>query len=149
MRKLSQPFPEDALATLTTLLRQTQDARVARRACIVRAVVAGQSMQQASETLGLSYRSVRKWVHRFATNGVQGLNDQPRSGRPRHVTDEIAVYIAQLHTENPTTYGLKQKAWSSLTLSRVATSNTGVKVSSASVRLLLHRQGETAARPKP
>jgi transposase len=82
MRTLKLHFPDDALPTLDTFLKQTKEARVFRRAQAVRDVVKGQRLQTVSDTLHFTYSALRTWVHRFAHHGVQSLVDRPRSGRP-------------------------------------------------------------------
>ena len=86
MRTLKLHFPDDALPTLAIFLKQTKEARVFRRAQAVRDVVKGQRLQTVSDTLHFTYSALRKWVHRFAPQGTQGLVDRPRSGRPPKVT---------------------------------------------------------------
>ena len=82
MRTLKLHFPDDALPTLDTFVKQTKEARVFRRAQAVRNVVKGQRLQTVSDALSFTYSALRKWVYRFANQGVQGLVDRPRSGRP-------------------------------------------------------------------
>jgi hypothetical protein len=77
MRTLKLHFAADALPTLETFLKRTKEARVFRRAQAVRAVVTGQRLQTVSDTLHLTYSALRKWVHRFATEGTRGLVDRP------------------------------------------------------------------------
>ena len=89
MRTLKLHFPDDALPTLDTFLKQAKEARVFRRAQAVRDVVKGQRLQTVSDTLSFTYSALRKWVHRFAHQGTQGLVDRPRPGRPPKVTCEL------------------------------------------------------------
>ncbi len=72
MRTLKLHFPDDALPTLDRFLKQTKEARVFRRAQAVRDVVTGHRLQSVSDTLHFTYSALRKWVHRFANQGVQG-----------------------------------------------------------------------------
>ena len=51
MRTLKLHFPDDALSTLDTFLKQTKEARVFRRAQAVRNVVKGQRLQTVSDAL--------------------------------------------------------------------------------------------------
>ena len=74
MRTLKLHFPDQALPTLETLLKQTKEARVFRRAQAVRDVVKGQRLQTVSDTLSFTYSALRKWVHRFAHQGTPGLD---------------------------------------------------------------------------
>src|SRR5215475_13181454 len=84
MRTLKLHFPNDALPTLDTFIKQTKEARVFRRAQAVRHVVKGQRLQTVSDTLSWTYSALRTWGQRFVSQGVQGVGDRPRLGqRPR------------------------------------------------------------------
>src|SRR5215813_1942181 len=101
MRPLKSHFPDHALPTLDTLLKQTKEARVFRRAQAVRAVVAGQHVSTVSITFNLANSAVRKWVQRFAQQGPQGLRDRPRAGRPPKVTCELEQHLNRLVDQDP------------------------------------------------
>jgi hypothetical protein len=72
MRTLTLHFPDDALPTLDTFLKQTKEVRVFRRAQAVREVVNGKRLQPVSDALHFTYSALRKWVHRFAHQGTPG-----------------------------------------------------------------------------
>src|SRR5437773_12499836 len=96
MRTLKLHFPDDALPTLDTFVKQTKEARVFRRAQAVREVVKGQRLQTVSDTLSFTYSALRKWVHRFAHQGRPGLMDHPRPGRPPKVTCGVEQHRKRL-----------------------------------------------------
>src|SRR4029453_6663368 len=96
MRTLKLHFPDDALSTLDTFVKQTKEARVFRRAQAVRNVVKGQRLQTVSDALSFPYSALRKWVNRFASQGVQGLLDRPRSGRPPKITCALEQHLNRL-----------------------------------------------------
>jgi putative transposase len=48
----------------------------------------GMENKKISEKVGLSRASVGKWRKRYFENGLQGLHDELRPGRPRSVSDE-------------------------------------------------------------
>jgi len=48
----------------------------------------GLSNMEISEKVGLSRASVGKWRKRYIENGLEGLHDELRPGRPRSVSDE-------------------------------------------------------------
>src|SRR6266702_435705 len=105
MRTLKLQFPDTALPTLETMLKQTKEARVFRRAQAVRDVVTGQRLQTVSDTLHFTYSALRKWVHRFATEGTRGLVDRPRSGRPPTVTCALEQHLNRLVDHAPLEHG--------------------------------------------
>ena len=70
-------------------LRQTRDARVYRRTLAVLEVSRGQSIAQVAEALAVSRQSVYNWVAAYAQRrDPHVLQDEPRSGRPSHWTED-------------------------------------------------------------
>ena len=119
MRTLKLHFPDDALPTLDTFLKQTKEARVFRRAQAVREVVKGQRLQTVSDALSFTYSALRKWVYRFASQGVQGLVDRPRSGRPPKMTCELEKHLNRLVDEDPLQHGSSHSQWNGRELATV------------------------------
>src|SRR5512132_865493 len=105
MRPLKSHFPDHALSTLDTVLKQTKKARVFRRAQAVQAVVAGQHVSAVSATCHLANSALRKWVQRFAQEGLQGVLDRPRSGRPPTVTCALEQPLNRLVDQDPLQHG--------------------------------------------
>jgi transposase len=58
------------------------EVRAVVRAKIVLAAAAGASNETIARTVGVSVNTVRKWRGRFAAQGLKGLKDAQRSGRP-------------------------------------------------------------------
>ena len=139
MRTLKLHFPHDALPTLDTFLQQTKEARLFRRAQAVRAVVKGQRLQPVSDTLQFTYSALRKWVHRFASQGTQGLVDRPRSGRPPKMTCELEKHLNRLVDQDPLQYGSLYSQWSCRELATILAQETGVKLGRESVRCVLKK----------
>ena len=139
MRPLKLHFPDDALPTLDTFIKQTKEARVFRRAQAVRHVVKGQPLQTVSDTLSFTYSALRKWVHRFASQGVKGLVDRPRSGRPPKMTCELEKHLNRLVDEDPLQHGSIHSQWSCRDLATVLARETGVQLGRESVRGVLKK----------
>src|SRR4029453_11542696 len=140
MRTLKLHFPEQALPTLETFLKQTKEARVFRRAQAVCEVVKGHPPHTLSVSLHFPYAALRKWVHRFANQGVQGLVDRPRPGRPPKVTCALAQHLHPLVDEDPLHHGSSHSQWSCQELATVLARQTGVPVSRESVREVLKKR---------
>jgi transposase len=139
MRTLKLHFPDDALPTLDSCIKQAKEARVFRRAQAVRHVVKGQRLQTVSDTLSFTYSALRKWVHRFASQGVQGLVDRPRSGRPPKMTCALAQHLNRLVDEDPLQHGSIHSQWSCRELATVLARQTGVQLGRESVRGVLKK----------
>jgi predicted ArsR family transcriptional regulator len=57
--------------------------RVGLRLVMILLSARGQSASAIAELLGCDAGTVRRWIHRYNAQGVAGLRDQPRPGRPR------------------------------------------------------------------
>ena len=140
MRTLKLHFPDDALPTLDTLVTQTREARVFRRAQAVREVVKGQRLQTVSDALSFTYSALRKWVYRFAHHGTQSLVDRPRSGRPPKVTCALEQHLNRLVDQDPLEHGSLYSQWSCRELATVLARETGVQLGRESVRGVLKKR---------
>ena len=95
---------------LDQLLRSTTaPAGLARRARIVMLAADGMANTRISEDVGVSVPTVLKWRSRYLQDGLDGLLDAQRPGRPRHV-DHADVVSATLMPP-PKKYGVTH--WSS------------------------------------
>jgi transposase len=78
---------------------------------------AGERVPQVAERLGVGADVVRGWLKRFNAEGVDGLQDRPRSGRPATYTPEQVGEVIALSLTAPETLGLPFACW---TLDRLA-----------------------------
>ena len=140
MRTLKLHFPDEALPTLETYLKQTKEARVFRRAQAVREVVKGQRLQTVSDALSFTYSALRKWVYRFANHGTQGLGDRPRSGRPPKITCALEQHLNRLVDQDPVQHGSLYSQGSCRELATVFAQQTGVQLGRESVRCALKKR---------
>jgi transposase len=139
MRTLKLHFPDDALPTLDTFLKKMKEARVFRRAQAVRDVVKGQRFQTVSDTLHFTYSALRTWVYRFAHQGVQGLVDRPRSGRPPKVTCALEQHLNRLVDQDSLHHGALSSQWSCRELATGLAHQTGVQLGREGVRGILKK----------
>jgi transposase len=78
-----------------TRRRKTSQA-LASRARIVLACADGGSNTEVADALGVSRATVAKWRSRFLVGRLEGLDDVPRPGAPRKITDErVALVISK------------------------------------------------------
>jgi transposase len=73
---------------LLTWSRRPKTAQaLALRARIVLTANSGLTNSAIAAQLGITRMTVTKWRGRFATQGLEGLHDEPRPGAPRTITD--------------------------------------------------------------
>ena len=115
-------------------MKQTKEARVFRRAQAVRDVVKGQHLQTVSDTLSFTSSALRQWVHRFAAQGIHGLVDRPRPGRPPTVTCALEKQLNRLVEQDPLEHGSISSQWSCRELAAVLARETGIQLGRESGR---------------
>jgi len=84
-------------------------AGLAQRARIVLLADEGVGTNEIVHRVGVSKPTVIGWKKRYAANGIAGLDDRPKPGRPASI-DEVAVVLATLEPP-PETLGVTH--WSS------------------------------------
>ncbi|CAN5526316.1 IS630-like element ISMsm5 family transposase [soil metagenome] len=105
------------------------------RARIVLAAAQGASNGAIAAELGVHVDTVRKWRRRFATEGLPGLDDLPRSGRPRVFTPVQVAEVKALACTLPAETGAPLSRFSSADLAAEAiTRGLAETISAATVR---------------
>lgn len=67
--------------------------KLVERSQVVLLLAEGVPMEEVAERVGLAKRSVYEWARRFERHGLAGLDDRPRSGRPRSISKAQAKTI--------------------------------------------------------
>ena len=93
-------------------------ARAAQRARIVLLAGQGHPAEDIALTVGCSVNTVRKWRAAYVSDGLDGLEDAPRSGRPRSVMDDDAEHLVLWHTLLKPPEDLGVTHWSSRLLAK-------------------------------
>src|SRR6478752_541384 len=67
-------------AELRALARRERDGRVSAR--LLALAMDGMRREEAARAAGMDRQTLRDWVHRYNAEGLAGLRDRPRPGRP-------------------------------------------------------------------
>ena len=90
--------------------------RHSRRAQVILLSAEGLTLEEVSARSGLNRTNCLKWRKRFAAEGLDGLTDKPRKGRPPSITPWQRAQVVRLACEKPFTGA---NAWSRRELARV------------------------------
>ena len=96
---------------------RTAPARAVERAQIVRLAAEGRTAPQIGERLRVHPQTVREWLRRFNAEGLPGLDDRPRPGKPLTYTPEQAGEVIAAALSDPQDLGQPFACW---TLDRLA-----------------------------
>jgi transposase len=130
-------------------IRQTRDARLARRLMAVLQVLDGTSPQQVAKRMGVSPRSVYGWVERLSQEGhAEALADRPRNGRPRLLSARELKHLRWLLSRSPEQFGFLCTEWTVAVLRAQLQRQGGPAVSEDTLRVALHQLGYVWKRPR-
>jgi transposase len=121
--------------------------RVAKR---LRAVVLnseGHTSGELASILQAPRSKVSEWLQRYQTDGVDGLLEGYRSGRPSELTEKQQQELGDILDSGPVAYGLDSGIWTSPMIAWVIEEEFGVLYHSGHVRKLLHGWGFSVQRP--
>jgi len=121
---------------LTSRARRARgEQRDVLRARIVLAAAAGRSNAAIADRLAVTDDTVRKWRGRFIVQRLAGLQDRPRSGRPRTFPAVVAVEVKAMACALPAETGVPLARWSCAELAAEAVKRAVVEsVSPSTVR---------------
>ena len=77
------------------------EKRYSDRARIILLSIAGKTLDEIIEEVGLTRKVVNKWRNRFRAEGLKGLKDGKRSGKPARITAEQKAMVIQKACEAP------------------------------------------------
>lgn len=80
---------------------QTVPVRLARRARIIALAATGLTVPTIALQVQQSEECVRRWIERFNAAGLDGLDDAPRTGRPRTYTEDVSSRVVAKARELP------------------------------------------------
>jgi len=98
-----RPLTDEEQTKIERLVHaQSAPVRLVRRARILHLAAEGLSVPTIARHLSVSEKAVRQRLKRFAAEGLEGLEDAPRSGRPRtYRPDETNQVIAKARSLPP------------------------------------------------
>ncbi len=98
-------FVKELTAEDREILRHLRDEgqtrRIRQRAHAVLLSEKGHSVNQLAATFEVARDTVRDWLDNWERNGVEGLDDKPRTGKPPTLTPEEQEKAVELLNDNP------------------------------------------------
>lgn len=121
--------------------------RVARRGRAILLSDQGFTIAQLATIFDVDERTVRNWLDAYEAEGCKGLEDAPRSGRPRCTTPDQDSLIAQVVEKGPSILGCLLSVWTVAALSAHLVKQ-GIQIKSATLRRRLHELDFRWRRPR-
>lgn len=143
------PLTEQQLAELDELYRKTKVPRLRTRAQMVLLSAEKRlKVPEIAEIVRESDATVLRWLKRYIAEGAKGLEDAPRPGRERTVTDAYREKLVEAVRRRPRSLDLPFSMWTLQRLADYMAEQTGIRVSAETVRRTLKNAGIVLSRPQ-
>ncbi len=120
---------------------RTAEARLRDRARICWLSHQGQSVAAIKDALRMADGTVRLWITRFNADGLAGLRDRRRGGRPATYPPEQVGELIAASLTNPQDLGLSFGSWTLDRLTAYLNEERGIAIKRSRIGEILQREG--------
>ena len=99
--KFAEPIPEEVRATLQEMYMKHPTFRCRQRAQAIMLSARGFTINQLRDILEVRRDTISDWLGRWESEGLLGLYDLPRTGRPSIYTDAEVGQLKTLVDDEP------------------------------------------------
>jgi len=149
MRKLQIPEADTVILGLQDEIRRSMEARYDHRLHEVLLVAQGMSCREVALLLGDAPRTVANWVHRFEQEGLAGLVDGERPGRPRRLNERQLREVEEALRKSPQAFGLQGGLWDGKILAAFVEQRYEISLGVRQCQRLFRQLGFRLRKPRP
>lgn len=97
---------------IKSLFDQDEKYKIGMKLYAIYQVSKGQATRKLEELYNTSFKQICNWVHRFEEDGLMGLKDKPKSGKPSRLSNEQKDKLKSiLQDKKPDEYGYNTGTW--------------------------------------
>jgi transposase len=149
MKALSIADAPTVILGLQDEIRRNAESRYNHRLHGLLLVAQGMSGLEVARLLGDAPRTVQYWVRRFEQDGLAGLLEGERPGRPRRLTERQLQQVNAALRRSPEECGLSGNLWDGKTLSAWIERRFGVRLGVRQCQYLFRQLGFRMRKPRP
>jgi transposase len=144
------PLSAEQIQELDALYRTTKNKRVRTRAQVI--LLAGEQKLSVPEIAAIIRETdgtVRNYLKRYLDYGIAGLADAPKRGRLDGMTQAYQEQLVTVVRRRPRSLGLPYSMWTLQRLADYMADQTGIRVTSETVKVILKNANITEVNPGP
>lgn len=138
---------EQDRARLELAFRTTTDRKLRDRLQIVRLAHRNRPHRDIAADLGVTPRTVQRWLNAYLERGLDGLQPRKAPGPTPKLTDDLAPVLRQWVIDGPVACGLDRANWTYPELADHLSRQRGVRVRKSAMQAFCHRHGIRPYRP--
>jgi transposase len=129
--------------------RRAETARAAARMYAIANALEGKNRAEAARLAGMDRQALRDAVVRYNAEGLDGLSDRDRPGRPRHLSKQQEIRLTKLILRGPDPEKDGISAYTLEDLARIAKKRFGATYHPTSMSRVLRRLGFSRQKARP
>lgn len=134
---------------IRSLFNEEEKYKIGLRLYAVYQVSLGQASRKLELLYNTSFKQICNWVHRFEEEGLEGLKDKPKSGKPSRLTQDQKEDIKKiLNTKKPTDFEYNTGTWNGPLLIDYINKTYKIKYKKAQIYNILKTLGFTYQKGK-
>ncbi len=149
MKRVHIADAEIVILALQDEIRRSEESRYDHRLHGLLMVAQGLSCTEVGRLLGDAPRTVAYWVQRFEEEGLAGLVEGDRPGRPRRLKLEHLERIGAALRGSPADWGLSGNLWDGKTLSEFIAREWKITLGVRQCQRLFKQLGFRMRKPRP
>lgn len=121
-------------------LRLKRSSSQRERAWYVLLLSAGKTISEIACETGRNAHTIRLWLKRYLSAGIEGLKTRKPPGRPGQLASAIELQLDSLLSKSPQAYGYQSCGWQ-INLLKNHFNQQGIKACDNTIRTALHKKG--------
>ena|SRR5436190_17828956 len=130
-------------------IQRSEESRYDHRLHGVLLVAQGLTCPEVAHLLGDAPRSVEYWVHRYEREGLAGLTEGERAGRPSRLSEQQIQEVNRVLRAKPSDAGMRVNLWDGKTLSAWIDKTYGVHLGVRQCQRLFRQFDFRLRKPRP
>ena len=140
---------DNTASELRSFASKCSDGAQVRRLLALALVLEGRSRSEASAQNGMDRQTLRDWVHRYNTAGIDGLKSHSSPGRAPALSAAQMAELRALVVEGPDPAEHKVVRWRCVDLQAEVARRFAVQVHESTIGKWLHQLQLTRLQPRP
>jgi transposase len=140
-------LPEDEAQRLEQAFRQAADRKTRDRLQIIRLAHRGRKHRDIASDLGITPRTVQRWLNAYLDRGLDGLRPRKAKGRESKIPAQLGQEVRRWVIQGPVQQGLDRANWTHAELADHLLKTHGVSASRSAMQRLCRKLGIRPYRP--
>jgi transposase len=149
MERLTVSDAETMVLGLQDEIRRSEESRYDHRLHGALLVAQGMSCLEVSHLLGDAPRTVQYWIRRFEEQGLAGLSEGERSGRPPRLSEDQLAQVGDALRQSPQALGVEGGIWDGNGLAYFLKKQFNVSLGVRQCQNMFRQLGFRLRKPRP